>query len=97
MRRVDSQGRCLWNLPTKTDVEEETQRRFGYATRVDRAAQGRQAEARNLDPKTAKLIADKIRGLEFGPQLVIGNIVENTFGGEEAARYVIALVTGKAH
>jgi hypothetical protein len=31
-----------------------------------------------------------------GPQLVIANIIENTFGGEEAARYAIALATGKA-
>ena len=52
--------------------------------------------APKLDTKTIHLISDKIRELEFGPQLVIGNIVENTFGGHEAARYVIALVTGKA-
>ena len=31
-----------------------------------------------------------------GPQLVIANIIENTFGGEEAARYAIALATRKA-
>jgi hypothetical protein len=53
--------------------------------------------APELDLETVRMIADKIRQLDFGPQLVIGNIVENTFGGEEAARYVIALVTKKAH
>jgi hypothetical protein len=51
----------------------------------------------NLNAEAIHFVADKIRGIEFGPQLVIGNIVENTFGGEEAARYVIALATGKAH
>jgi hypothetical protein len=37
-----------------------------------------------------------MRELDFGPQLVIGNIVENAFGGDEAARYVIALITEEA-
>jgi hypothetical protein len=49
-----------------------------------------------LDPEVLRVIAEKIGELDFGPELVIGNIVENTYGGEEAARYVVALVTGKA-
>lgn len=52
--------------------------------------------APRLDGKIIQGIADKIRGIEFGPELVIGNVVENTFGSEEAARYAIALVTRKA-
>jgi hypothetical protein len=49
-----------------------------------------------LDAEAIHAIGDKVRRLELGPQLVIGNIVHNTFGGKEAARYVIALATGKA-
>jgi hypothetical protein len=35
--------------------------------------------------------------IDFGPQLVIGNIIENTYGGEDAARYVVALITRKVY
>jgi len=35
--------------------------------------------------------------VEFGPQLVICNVVENSFGSLEAARYALALVTKEAH
>jgi hypothetical protein len=53
--------------------------------------------APRLDGHTISLRAERLRSIEFGPQLVIGNVVENTFGGEEAARYALALATGKAH
>ena len=69
--------------------------RGGYFADLVRKHAGRATQ--NFDLKTVHLVADKIHDLDFGPQLVIGNIVENTFGGEEAARYVIALVTEKAH
>ena len=39
-------------------------------------------------------IAKQIR---FGPQLVICNIIENTYGGEEAAKYILALISREAH
>lgn len=35
--------------------------------------------------------------VEFGPQLVICSVVENSFGRLEAARYALALVTKEAH
>ena len=50
-----------------------------------------------MDIEKINHIATRVREMEFGPQLVIANIIENTFGGEEAARYVFALVDGKAH
>jgi hypothetical protein len=56
----------------------------------------RQFSARAAPRVTISLMAERLRSIEFGPQLVIGNIIENTFGGEEAARYAIALATGKA-
>lgn len=52
--------------------------------------------APKLDAKTLHIVSEQLRELDFCPQSVIGNIVENTFGGEEAARYVIALLTKKA-
>jgi hypothetical protein len=52
--------------------------------------------APRVNSETISLMAERLRSIEFGPQLVIGNIVENTFGGEEAARYAIALATGNA-
>lgn len=41
-------------------------------------------------------ICAKISEKGFGPQLVICNVIENTYGRLEAARYAIALVQGKA-
>src|ERR1700720_869945 len=52
--------------------------------------------APKLGSETISLMAERLRLIEFGPHLVIGNIIENTFGGEEAARYAIALASGKA-
>ncbi len=42
-------------------------------------------------------IVETVRKIDFCPQLVIGNIIENTYGGEEAARYVVAVVTRQAY
>lgn len=39
---------------------------------------------------------DSLAGTELGPQLVICNIIENTYGRSEAARYALALVEGRA-
>ena len=50
----------------------------------------------DLDPAADHMIVEKVRDLEFGPVLVIGNIVENTYGGEEATRYVVALLNRRA-
>jgi hypothetical protein len=52
--------------------------------------------APEFDSDTISLMTKLLQSIEFGPQLVIGNVVENTFGGEEAARYAIALATKKA-
>jgi hypothetical protein len=41
-------------------------------------------------------LAEWARNVEFGPQLVIGHVVENTFGGAEAARYALALIRREA-
>ena len=38
----------------------------------------------------------RLRGVRFGPQLVIASVIENIHGGAEAARYAVALVTGDA-
>ena len=43
-----------------------------------------------------KEIIDACNIMDFNPQLVIGNIIENTYGGEEATHYAIALLSGKA-
>jgi hypothetical protein len=37
-----------------------------------------------------------LRALPFGPQLLIAFVIENTYGGAEAARYAVALVSGDA-
>ncbi len=42
-------------------------------------------------------LADHLRRLELGPVLVVANIVENTFGGLEAARYAVAVLKREAH
>ena len=36
--------------------------------------------------------ADVLRRVELGPQLVVANVVENTYGSLEAARYALALL-----
>jgi hypothetical protein len=41
-------------------------------------------------------IVSRLRGVRLGPQLVIASVIENTFGGPEAARYAVALATGDA-
>lgn len=41
-------------------------------------------------------ITARLRGIRLGPQLVIASVIENTYGGVEAARYAVALVTGDA-
>lgn len=35
--------------------------------------------------------------IDFSPQLVMCNIIENTYGEEEAIKYIEALICGKAH
>jgi hypothetical protein len=52
--------------------------------------------APKVNSETISLMAERLRSIEFGPQLLIGNVIENTFGGREAARYAIALATRKA-
>ena len=46
---------------------------------------GTQADL-NLNRELLDTITDKLRQIDLCPQLVIGNIVANTFGAEEAAR-----------
>jgi hypothetical protein len=41
-------------------------------------------------------IAARLRGVRLGPQLVIGAVIENTYGGPEAARYAVAVAVGDA-
>jgi hypothetical protein len=41
-------------------------------------------------------VTARLGGVHFGPQLVIASVIENTYGGAEAARYAVALVTGDA-
>jgi hypothetical protein len=41
-------------------------------------------------------ITSGLRSVRLGPQLVIASVIENTYGGAEAARYAVALVTGDA-
>ena len=41
-------------------------------------------------------VTSRLRGVRLGPQLVIASVIENTYGGTEAARYAIALATGDA-
>ena len=44
-----------------------------------------------------RTVLSEVRKVEFGPSLVICNIVENSFGSLEAAKYVLALLQGHAH
>jgi hypothetical protein len=41
-------------------------------------------------------VTARLRSVRFGPQLVIAAVIENVYGGAEAARYAVALVTGDA-
>ena len=38
----------------------------------------------------------RLRSMRFGPELVIAFVIENVYGGAEAARYAVALATGSA-
>ncbi len=42
-------------------------------------------------------IIENARKIDFGPELVMGNIIENTYGPAEAARYVVAVLTRQAY
>lgn len=42
-------------------------------------------------------VADHLRGVTLGPQLVIANVLENTHGHLEATKYAVALFNGDAH
>jgi len=44
-----------------------------------------------------RVVLSEVRKVEFGPSLIICNIVENRFGSFEAAKYVLALHLGHAH
>jgi len=37
-----------------------------------------------------------LRGVRLGPHLVIASVIENIYGGPEAARYAVAVATGDA-
>ena len=41
-------------------------------------------------------VAARLRVVHFGPELVIASVIENIYGGPEAARYAIAVATGDA-
>jgi hypothetical protein len=45
------------------------------------------------DVEQVSSFSDVLRRVELGPQLVIANVVENTYGSLEAARYSLALLT----
>lgn len=51
----------------------------------------------NLTQPSRAAIIERLQGVGFGPQLLIANVVKNSFGSCEAARYAVALVTGEAH
>jgi len=46
--------------------------------------------------ETVNNVIEAVQSLDFGPQLVICNVVENTFGRAEAARYALALAEHNA-
>jgi hypothetical protein len=50
-----------------------------------------------LSPTELSEITNQLRRFELGPELVVANIVENTFGSMEAACYALALLTREAH
>jgi hypothetical protein len=47
----------------------------------------------NADDQQVSNFSDVLYRLELGPQLVVANVVENTYGGLEGARYALALLT----
>ncbi|OGW14095.1 MAG: hypothetical protein A3G93_16610 [Nitrospinae bacterium RIFCSPLOWO2_12_FULL_45_22] len=51
----------------------------------------------NLSARTLSDISSTAEAMDFCPQLVIGNIIENTYGPEEAARYVLAVLARQAY
>ncbi len=59
------------------------------------------ANANTVFPKmnetTITNIVQMLEEMKFSPQSVICNIVENTYGGEEAAKYILALITKRAY
>lgn len=52
---------------------------------------------KDLDPLRRDKILAEVEQLEFGPQLVLCNIIENTYGVEQAAHYAFAICSGDAH
>lgn len=50
----------------------------------------------SADERIIENFAETISKLDFCPQLVIANIIENTYGEEEATKYALALISGKA-
>ena len=50
-----------------------------------------------LPPSERSKLADRLRGVTLGPQLVVANVLENTHGPLEATKYAVALLNGDAH
>lgn len=50
-----------------------------------------------LHPEQISEIFEVAKQIAFGPHLVICNVIEITYGGEEATKYVLALIYGEAH
>lgn len=51
----------------------------------------------SIEPSKREEFLEKVKQLKFGPDLVMCNIVENSYGEEEAARYAYAICSGRAH
>lgn len=49
-----------------------------------------------LTAQQIETLVKPLRAMELCPQLVIANVIENTFGEEEAARYALAILQGSA-
>lgn len=56
---------------------------------------GKDVDARLTDD-AIEALTDITRKIDLCPQLIIANIIENTYGQLEATRYSIAVLTGKA-
>jgi hypothetical protein len=50
-----------------------------------------------IDPEQISRFSDVLRKIDLRPQLVVANVVENTFGSLEAARYALALLKAIAN
>jgi hypothetical protein len=50
-----------------------------------------------MNETTITNIVQALEEMKFSPQSVICNIVENTYGGKEATKYILALITKKAY